>query len=119
MTRLIPEAPSEPTSRVPLDFAAPVEVFLKVWKPDGWNQFRIRSVGEIPVLTTWINGERISELDTARVKSPGYDPKAMLEKIGRAGHIALEVHDNDARMGQDRWGPGCVCRWRNIAVRKA
>jgi len=118
VVRLIPEAPSEPTARIPLDFAAPVEVFLKTWKPGGWNQFRIRSVGEIPHLTTWINGEKISELDTARIKLPSFDPKAMLNRIGRAGHIALEVHDNDARMGNDRWAPGAVCRWRNIYIRK-
>jgi hypothetical protein len=117
VVRLIPEKPSEPTARVPLDFAAPVEVFLKAWKPGGWNHFRIRSVGALPYLTTWINGEKISELDTAKIKLPAYDPKAVLEKIGRAGHIALEVHDNDARMGNDRWAPGAVCRWRNISIK--
>lgn len=115
--RLIPEEPSEPTARVPLDFAAPVEVFLKIWKPGDWNRFRIRSVGALPHLTTWINGEKISELDTAKIKLSNFDPKAMLERISRAGHIALEVHDNDARMGSDRWAPGAVCRWRNLYVR--
>jgi len=117
VTRLIPEAPSEPTARVPLDFAASVEVFLKTWKPGDWNRFRIRSVGALPYLTTWINGEKISELDTAQIKLPNFNPKAMLDRIGRAGHIALEVHDNDARMGNDRWAPGAVCRWRNLYVR--
>jgi hypothetical protein len=114
--RLIPEKPSEPTYRVPLDFAAPVEVFLKTWKPGGWNRFLIRSIGELPHLTTWINGEKISELDTAKIQAPGYDPKVILDRIGRKGHIALEVHDND-RMGSDRWGPGLVCRWRNISIK--
>lgn len=117
VTRLIPETPSEPTARVPLNFAAPVEVFLKAWKPGDWNRFRIRSVGALPYLTTWMNGEKISELDTAAIKLPNFDPKAMLERIGRSGHIALEVHDNDARMGKDRWAPGAACRWRNIYVR--
>jgi hypothetical protein len=117
VVRLLPEEPSEPTARVPLDFAAPVEVFLKAWKPGGWNLFRIRSVGALPYLTTWINGEKIGELDTAKIKLPNYDPEAILRRIGRAGHIALEVHDND-RMGHDRWAPGAVCRWRNISIRK-
>lgn len=117
VTRLIPEAPSEPTSRVPLDFAAPADVLMKVWKPGDWNRFRIRSVGALPYLTTWINGERISELDTAAIKLRNFDPKAMLERIGRSGHVALEVHNSDARMGKDRWAPGAVCRWRNIYVR--
>jgi hypothetical protein len=117
VTRLIPEGPSELTARVPLDFAAPVGVFLKAWKPGEWNRFRIRSVGALPYLTTWINGEKISELDISKIKLASFDPKATLDRIGRAGHIALEVHDNDARMGKDRWAPGAVCRWRNIYVR--
>jgi hypothetical protein len=117
VTRLIPEAPSEPAARVPLDFAAPVGVFLKTWKPGDWNRFRIRSVGAMPYLTTWINGEKISELDVSKIKLANFDPKAMLDRIGRAGHIALEVRDNNARMGRDRWAPGAVCRWRNIYVR--
>lgn len=117
VVRLIPEEPSEPTNRIPLDFAAPVEVFLRAWKVNEWNHFRIRSVGALPLLTTWINEERISELNTARVQAKGWDPKAILEKIGRAGHIALEVHDNDERMGKDRWWPGAVCRWRNISIK--
>lgn len=122
LVRLIPEKPVEPNRNnrtVPLDFAAPVETFLRVWKVDGWNQFRIRSTGAVPHLTTWINGEKIAELDTARMKSPGWDPKAALEKVGRAGHIALEVHSNGPgdKIGQDRWAPGAVCRWRNISIR--
>lgn len=103
---------------VPLAFAAPPAVFLKIWKPGGWNHFRIRSVGALPYLTTWINGEKISELDSAKIKMQGYVPKAVLGLIGRAGHIALEVHDNDAQMGDDRWAPGAVCRWRDISIKK-
>ncbi len=117
VVRLLPEAPSESTSRVPLDFAAPIEIFLKAWKPGDWNRFRIRSVGALPRLTTWINGEKISELDISKIRLASFDPKAMLGRIGRSGHIALEVHDNDARMGAGRWAPGAVCRWRNIYVR--
>lgn len=96
VVKFLPEKPSEPTYRIPLDFAAPVETFLRVWKAGGWNQFRIRSVGELPRLTTWINGEKISELDTSRIQGPGFDPN---------------------RMGGDRWGAGLVCRWRNISTR--
>ena len=122
LVRLIPEKPSEPSAAnhpVPLDFAAPAETFLRIWKVDGWNHFRIRSIGEMPRLTTWINGEKMSELDTARVRAPGWDPREVLGKIGRAGHIALEVHSNGARdwLGKDRWAPGAVCRWRNISIR--
>ena len=122
VVRLIPGPPEEPTRgthTVPLDFAAPVETFLRVWKPGGWNRFRIRCVGAVPHLTTWINGEKIAELDTARMQAPGWDPQATLEKVGRSGHIALEVHSNGPNdpLGKDRWAPGAVCRWRNIAIK--
>jgi hypothetical protein len=122
VTRLIPGPAQEPSTgnfTVPLDYAAPVEEFLKTWKPGGWNTFRIRSVGEVPHLTTWINGVKIAELDTAKMKAPKWDPKSMLEMVGRAGHIALEVHSNGPgdKLGKDRWAPGAVCRWRNISVK--
>ncbi len=122
-TKLIPGPPQEPSTgnkKVELDFAAPVETFLKVWKLNGWNHFRIRSVGAIPQLTTWINGEKIAALDLAKMKSPGWDPEAVLAKIGRKGHIALEVHSNgpNDKLGKDRWAPGAVCRWRNISIKE-
>jgi hypothetical protein len=111
---LIPESPYQfnPQAIAPLDFAAPAEVFLRIWKLGGWNHFRIRSVGALPRLTTWINGEKISELNTAKIKTPKYDPKSVLETIGRTGHIALEVHSNGStdKLGLDRWAPGAVSR---------
>lgn len=122
LLRLIPEKPSEPSPNnhtVPLDFAPPAETFLRAWKVDGWNHFRIRSVGAVPHLTTWINGVKVAELDTARMQSPGWDPDAALKKVGRAGHIALEVHSNGPgdKFGKDRWAPEAVCRWRNISIK--
>ena len=122
LLRLIPSEPVEPVkgnNRVPLDYCAPAEVFLRIWKLNDWNTFRIRSEGAVPHLTTWINGEKIAELDTAKMQSPGWNPKAMLEKLGRTGHIALEVHSNgpEDKLGQDRWAPGAVCRWRNIFIK--
>ena len=52
LLRLIPGPPSEPVkgnNRVPLDFSAPVETFLRIWKLNDWNQFRIRSVAPCPI----------------------------------------------------------------------
>ena len=37
--------------------------------------------------------------------------------MGTRGHIAFEVHDNDLRMGEERWAPNAACRWRNIRLR--
>ncbi|MDR3734556.1 MAG: DUF1080 domain-containing protein [Acidobacteriaceae bacterium] len=119
---LIPEKPSEPldaTHHVPLDYGVPVENFLRVWNLHGWNHYRIRCVGAVPHLTTWINGIRVAELDTAKMICPGWDPGAVDGLVGRAGHIAFEVHSNGPKdfLGNDRWAPGAVCRWRNIRIK--
>jgi hypothetical protein len=53
-----------------------------------------------------------------RLRLPKFEPKAMLERSERSGHIALEVHDDDVRMGTRHLGaPGavrpmaqCLCR---------
>lgn len=122
LVRLIPGPPEEPTTgnmTVPLDYAAPVEQFLRVWKTGGWNEFRIRCTGAIPQLTTWINGLKVAELDTAKMKAPKWNPEETLQKLGSTGHIALEVHSNgpNDKLGKDRWAPGAVCRWRNISIK--
>jgi hypothetical protein len=100
-----------------LSYAADVRDFLKIWRWQGWNELRIRCVGDLPVITTWINGLKIAEVDTARIVSPDYDPKAVLKLLGNRGHLALEVHDNDPRFGEGRWGKGAQCRWRNIRIK--
>jgi hypothetical protein len=101
---------------VPPQYSASVEDFLRAWRPGEWNRLRIRCVGELPVLTTWINGVKIAELDSARYEAPGYDPKEVAAKLGRTGHIAFEVHSNDPKIGKERWWPGAVCRWRRIQI---
>ncbi len=107
------------THNVPLDFALPVKPFLHAWNLNGWNRYRIRSVGAVPNLTTWVNGVKIAELDTAKMKFPGWTPDNVEGLVGRAGHIALEVHSNGPTdwLGNDRWRPGAVCRWRNISIK--
>ena len=100
-----------------LSYAASVEDFLAVWKWDEWNEIRIRCVGALPVITTWINGLKIAEIDTSTIDVPNYDPQRVLEYLGPHGHIALEVHDNDAFFGDSRWGPGAQCRWRAVRIK--
>jgi TolB protein len=102
-----------------LAYAAPVDVFLKTWKFGDWNTFKIRCEGELPHLTTWINGSKICELNTATMKHPGFDKKAVAALLGNRGHISLEVHSNGPKdgLGKERWAPGAVCRWRNIFVK--
>ncbi|SES18878.1 3-keto-disaccharide hydrolase [Sphingobium sp. YR768] len=99
-----------------LSHAAEVEDFLRIWKWNDWNRFRIRCVGSLPVITTWINDLKVAEVDTATISWPNYDPKAIHELLGDRGHIALEVHDNDPYYGENRWGRGAQCRWRDLRV---
>jgi Domain of Unknown Function (DUF1080) len=100
-----------------LAYAASAEDFLSIWRWDDWNEIRIRCIGALPVITTWVNGIKIAELDTATIDLEHYDPEAVLNWLGPRGHIALEVHDNDAMFGDARWGEGAKCRWRNIRIK--
>lgn len=101
-----------------MSHAATFADFEKVWRPNEWNHFRIRCLGRLPVLTTWINGLKICELDTAKIATPGYDTEAVFRRLGPAGHIGFEVHDVNLKspLGQDRWAIGAVCRWQNISI---
>lgn len=93
------------------------EDFLKAWKWDDWNVFRVRMVGALPSITVWINEVLIAELDAAAIRHADFSGEAVLKRLGNAGHIAFEVHDNDPGMGKERWAPEAACRWRNIRVR--
>lgn len=111
--------PVTPDKIARLAHAARAEDFLNVWRWGGWNELRILCQGgALPVITTWVNGLRVAQIDTATLESPGYDPTTIAALLGTRGHIALEVHDNDAHFGDARWGPGAACRWRNIRIRE-
>jgi hypothetical protein len=115
-----PATSVEPVTQEKIDrlsYAADVSDFLKVWRWEDWNEIRIRCVGALPVITTWVNGLKIAELNTETLDSPDYDPAAVLKSLGNRGHLAFEVHDNDAHFGEARWGTGAQCRWRNIRIK--
>ena len=92
--------------------------FLAAWRFGDWNFLRIRCVGAKPTITTWVNDVFVAEIHLAAINHPHYDGDAVAAELGRAGHIALEVHDNDPRIGEARWGRGARCRWRNIAIKQ-
>jgi hypothetical protein len=102
--------------RALLSYAMTPEEFLKIWHWNDWNEFRVKCAGEYPVLTSWINGVKAYEIDTGKILWPNYNKEAVRKLLGRSGHIALEIHDNDPGMGDGRWGPGKACRWRNITI---
>lgn len=110
--------PVTPEKIARLRYAADVDAFLTVWRWADWNEFRIRCVGALPIITTWINGLKIAELDAAKLDCPNDDPDAVLNSRGTRGHLALEVHENDALFGDARWGYGAACRWREIRIKE-
>lgn len=101
-------------------WSAEPEAFFKTWRFGEWNEIRIRCEGQLPTMSTWINGEKMATVDAANMNAEGYDAEAVAALLGRDGHIALEVHNSGAgdRLGEERWLPGKVCRWRRIRVRE-
>ena len=102
------------------NWSAGSEAFFETWRFGEWNEIRVRCEGRLPTLATWINGEKMASLETANMKAEGYDAEAVATLLGRAGHVALEVHNSGQgdRLGEERWLPGRVCRWRRIRVRE-
>ncbi|UPK92632.1 hypothetical protein LCI18_003567 [Fusarium solani-melongenae] len=102
-----------------LSYTCEPEDFIKVWKWADWNELRVRCTGgALPVLTSWVNGLKVAELDVSRIKWPGFVAEDVASLLSPRGHIALEVHDNDRIMGDARWAEGAACRWRNIRIKK-
>lgn len=99
-----------------VNYGATFEVFRKAWRTNDWNKFRIRCVGEMPVITTWINNVKIMEFDTNKLNTKGYNAEVLKRRIGNKGRIGFEVHPN-GRMGHSRWAKGAVCRWKNIRIK--
>ncbi len=101
-------------------WSAGPEALFETWRFGEWNEFRVRCEGRLPTLVTWINGEKMASLDAGTLQAEGYNAEAVATLLGRAGHIALEVHSSGQgdRLGAERWLPGRLCRWRRIRVRE-
>lgn len=97
---------------VPPAYSISGEEWLKTWKLNDWNTCKIRVVGNPAVITTWINGQKISEFDGNTFESPQYDKAKVAELLGPQGHIAVQVHG-----GGGAWPKGAKCRWKNIKVK--
>lgn len=110
--------PFTPEKRAMLTKSAQAEDFLAAWRWGDWNDFRIRCVGAPALTTVWVNDLLVAEIDLARLQAPHYDPEAVLGVLGDRGHIAFEVHDNDALLGRDRWAPSARCRWRHVRIKE-
>jgi 3-keto-disaccharide hydrolase len=110
--------PFTDSKRAMLTKSADLEAFLAAWRFGEWNEFRIVCVGNLPVVTVWINDLLTAEIDLASLKAPNYAADAVSQVLGPRGHIALEVHDTDPMLREGRWGREARCRWRNIRIRE-
>lgn len=80
------------------------EGWEKLWKKDDWNSLRARIEGDVPHITVWINGTKITDFtDTANHLIDG----------ATDGEIALQVHGS-----KGRWAAGAHHRFRNIAIKE-
>lgn len=88
----------------------------KVWKPDDWNAFRIRMMGEVPKITLWINGMFMWEV-TEPVND--FTASATVGMIGLQAHwsapYAATVLEFDM---SGSWRPGAAHRYRNIGIKE-
>ena len=113
-TTIEPLTPDKPAL---LQYKISGEEFLKIWKLNDWNEFRVVIRGYYPTITTYINGTKVAEIDLEKADADHFDRTAADSLKGR-GHIAIEVHDNDPGLGKDRWGVNAACRWRNLRIRE-
>jgi hypothetical protein len=81
--------------------------FIKVWKIGDWNTARVRCVGKLPRVTTWINDLKVCDFDGAAYANAQYDPKNIPER----GSIAVQVH------GGGGWPNGARVRWKNVKIK--
>ncbi len=88
------------------------EQWLEAWTLGKWNTLKVRVVGQLPRITTWLNGAMVVDFDAASYEHPRFDRKEVAKIAPRRGRIALQIHG-----GKARWQQGAKCRWKNIRLR--
>ena len=87
--------------------------WLKAWKPDDWNDLRIRcTTGHLPVIETWINDLKVCRFNAATTTHPQFDRDKALKAVGRTGSIGLQVH------GGKNWKSGDRVYWSDLRIRR-
>lgn len=77
--------------------------WMKVWKREAWNTFRLRVEGDIPHVQVWINDQLVTDTHETTNRAEG----GIVE-----GPIAIQIH------GGMRWVQAGFWRWRNIGIRE-
>lgn len=94
---------------------APAPRIGEVWKPDGWNAFRVRVVGDAPRITLWVNGEEMWD-----VQQPKNDMIAGMTDgfIGLQFHFLTSTGPSTMVMPLSYNTPGVPLGFRNMAIRE-
>ena len=87
------------------------EEWLQAWKVGQWNTARVVCQGKYARLQTWINDLAVCDFDGAASTAERYDKDKVVEQLGTAGSIAVQVH------GGKNWPAGAKCRWKNIRIK--
>jgi hypothetical protein len=96
--------------------SAAAENIGDVWKPDDWNSFRIRMVGDVPTLTLWVNGQKVWEVTQPKID---FTAGAVEGMIGLQSHwTALYQPIPKGFNMPGAWRPEGAHRFRNLAVKK-
>ncbi|MBB6431344.1 3-keto-disaccharide hydrolase [Algisphaera agarilytica] len=107
-----------------LTYAMDAATWNATFKPGEWNTIRIRCVGSEPMITTWLNGVKMMEMDGSVYAGrqlrdsvdhnweakPAWDSEKVQQITGNRGSIALQIHPGG------RWEPGGSARYRNIRI---
>jgi formylglycine-generating enzyme len=86
----------------------------EVWKPGGWNSFRIRVQGAAPRMTLWVNGEQMWD-----VQEPKNDMIAGMTEgfIGLQFHFLTSTGPSTMVMPLSYNTPGVPLGFRNMAIK--
>jgi len=101
-----------PAAEVGLVSACTPEAWVKAWKIDDWNAVRVVVRGKYAQITTTLNDLAVCQFDGGSSTAKGYDKDKVVEQLGVAGSIAVQVH------GGQNWPVGAKCRWKNIRIRE-
>jgi len=79
----------------------------KYWKKHEWNALRIRTTGQTPHLTVWLNGHQILDFQDSKNHALG-------EAV--SGMVALQIHYTNTTTA--RFKPHSALRYRAIAIKE-
>lgn len=101
---------------LPISKSAQATAKAAVWKPNGWNSFRIRMEGAVPRLSLWLNGKHMW---TVTQPANDFTVGATEGMIGLQAHWSAPYSAKVAEFDMSgSWKPGGTHRFRNIAIRE-